>query len=45
MLKRFMTMATTSVLSFMMLSSFWDFPNCGPCAFLFGEPEFPNNFE
>ena len=40
MIKRFMTMATTSVLSFMMLSSFWDMPFCGPSAFFFGDPPF-----
>lgn len=41
MIKRFMTMATTSVLSFMMLSSYWELPYCCPCVFFFGEPEFP----
>ena len=45
MIKRFMTMATTSMLSFMMLSSFWDFINGTPCAFLFGEPEFPTEYK
>lgn len=39
MFKRLMTMATTSMLSFMMLSSFWDLEFCGPSAFFFGEPE------
>lgn len=42
MIKRFMTMATTSVLSFMMLSSFWEFPFSGPSAFFFGEPKYPS---
>lgn len=41
MFKRFMKMATTSMLSMMLLSSFLDFTNGGPCVFLFGEPEFP----
>lgn len=41
MLKRFMKMAATSMLSFVMLSSFWEFTNGTPCVFLFGEPEFP----
>ncbi len=43
MLKRFMKMATTSMLSMMLLSSFWDLPFCGPSAFFFGEPKFPLN--
>lgn len=40
-LKRFMKMGMTSMLSMVMLSSFWDMPNCGPCVFFFGEPKFP----
>ena len=41
MLKKFIKMASTSMLSMMLLSSFWDIEFCGPCAFFFGEPEFP----
>ena len=43
MIKRFMTVAATSVLSFMMLSSYWDMPFYGPCVFFFGEPKFPSS--
>lgn len=41
MFKRFMKMATTSMLSMMLLSSFWDMPYCGPSVFFFGEPKYP----
>lgn len=42
MFKRFMKMATTSMLSMMLLSSYFDLPYCCPCVFFFGEPEFPS---
>lgn len=42
MFKRFMKMATTSMLSMMLLSSYFDLPYSGPCALFFGEPEFPS---
>lgn len=41
MLKQIMKKGLTAMLSMVMLSSFWDLPNCGPSVFLFGEPEFP----
>lgn len=45
MFKRFMKMATTSMLSMMLLSSFWEMPFSGPCAFFFGEPEYPTEIK
>ncbi len=44
-LKNFMKMGMTTMLSMVMLSSFWEFTNGGPCVFLFGEPEFPSELK
>lgn len=42
-LKNFMKMGMTTMLSMVMLSSFWDIAFCGPSAFFFGEPEYPDS--
>ena len=40
-LKNFMKMGMTTMLSMVMLSSYFDMPFCGPSIFFFGEPKFP----
>lgn len=44
-IKRFMKMGMTSMLSMVMLSSYWDLPYSGPCVFFFGEPEYPEEIK
>lgn len=41
MFKKIMNTAMTLGLSFIMASSYWDFPWYGNSLFLFGEPEYP----
>lgn len=41
MFKKLLRYATTSALSLIMLSSYWELPYSGPCLFFFGEPEYP----
>lgn len=43
-LKKFMKMAAAS-LPLLSILSYFEMPFCGPCAFFFGEPDFPTDLE